>query len=58
VRLGELGDIKDGVEDERTASWFYTPDGTTQRAITLGIQRQPGTNTSDHGKPVQPGNCG
>ncbi len=44
VRLGELGNIKDGVEDERTASWFYTPEGE-QRAITLGIQRQPGTNT-------------
>src|SRR4051812_10878522 len=44
VRLGELGNIKDGVEDERTASWFYTRDDT-QRAITLGIQRQPGTNT-------------
>jgi HAE1 family hydrophobic/amphiphilic exporter-1 len=44
VRLGELGTIKDGVEDERTASWFYNRDGE-QRAITLGIQRQPGTNT-------------
>jgi hydrophobic/amphiphilic exporter-1 (mainly G- bacteria), HAE1 family len=44
VRLGELGIIKDGVEDERTASWFYNRDGE-QRAITLGIQRQPGTNT-------------
>src|SRR6266540_513816 len=44
VRLGELGTIKDGVEDERTASWFYTKGGE-QRAITLGIQRQPGTNT-------------
>ena len=44
VRLGELGTIKDGVEDERTASWFYKQD-TEQRAITLGIQRQPGTNT-------------
>jgi HAE1 family hydrophobic/amphiphilic exporter-1 len=44
VRLGELGTIKDGVEDERTASWFYNQEGE-QRAITLGIQRQPGTNT-------------
>ena len=44
VRLGQLGTIKDGVEDERTASWFYNRDGE-QRAITLGIQRQPGTNT-------------
>src|SRR5213592_545233 len=46
VRLKELGSIVDGVEDQRTASWFYTPDGE-QRAITLGIQRQPGTNTID-----------
>jgi len=44
VRLGELGAIVDGVEDQRTASWFATRD-TQQRAITLGIQRQPGTNT-------------
>src|SRR6266487_3935114 len=44
VRLEELGDVVDGVEDQRTASWFYTRDGA-QRAITLGIQRQPGTNT-------------
>ena len=44
VQLSQLGNIVDGVEDERTASWFYTPDDQ-QRAITLGIQRQPGTNT-------------
>jgi multidrug efflux pump subunit AcrB len=44
VRLQELGTIIDGVEDQRTASWFYTRD-SRQRAITLGIQRQPGTNT-------------
>src|ERR1700726_3377360 len=45
VRLAQLGTIIDGVEDQRTAAWFYTPD-STQRAITLGIQLQPGTNTS------------
>ena len=44
VRLADLGTVVDGVEDRRTASWFYTRD-TDQRAITLGIQRQPGTNT-------------
>jgi HAE1 family hydrophobic/amphiphilic exporter-1 len=44
VRLAELGNVIDGVEDQRTASWFYTR-GEEQRAITLGIQRQPGTNT-------------
>ena len=46
VRLQDLGTVVDGVEDQRTASWFYTPEGE-KRAITLGIQRQPGTNTID-----------
>lgn len=44
VRLQELGNIVDSVEDDKTASWFSTKDGS-QRAIVLGIQRQPGTNT-------------
>ena len=44
VRLEELGNVIDSVEDDKTASWFYTPNGT-QRSIILGIQRQPGTNT-------------
>ena len=42
---GGLGDIIDSVEDDKTASWFYTHSTATQRAIILGIQRQPGTNT-------------
>src|SRR5437660_1296746 len=46
VRLEQLGAILDGVEDQRTASWFYDHE-SEQRAITLGIQRQPGTNTID-----------
>src|SRR6202048_1370657 len=45
VRLEELGSVIDSVEDDKTASWFYTPQ-ETQRSIILGIQRQPGTNTS------------
>ncbi len=44
VRLEELGSIVDSVEDDKTASWFYAPGGN-QRAIILGVQRQPGTNT-------------
>src|SRR6202049_1614110 len=44
VRLEELGSVIDSVEDDKTASWFYTKLGT-QRAIILGVQRQPGTNT-------------
>ncbi|MBI2684945.1 MAG: efflux RND transporter permease subunit [Acidobacteria bacterium] len=44
VRLEELGKLSDSVEDERTASWFCKEAGCG-RAIVLGIQRQPGTNT-------------
>jgi HAE1 family hydrophobic/amphiphilic exporter-1 len=44
VRLEDLGNVIDSVEDDKTASWFYNPEGS-QRAIILGIQRQPGTNT-------------
>ena len=40
VRLQDLGQVLDDVQDNHTASWF---DGA--RAIVLAIQRQPGTNT-------------
>src|SRR5215470_4031685 len=43
VRLQELGTLQDGVEDDKTASWFSTHEDT-ERAIVLAIQRQPGTN--------------
>jgi HAE1 family hydrophobic/amphiphilic exporter-1 len=44
VRLEELGNIIDSVEDDKTASWYYTHKDSN-RAIILAIQRQPGTNT-------------
>src|SRR5579863_2750239 len=44
VRLEELGTIIDSVEDDKTASWFYTHE-KSGRSIILAIQRQPGTNT-------------
>ncbi len=44
VRLEELGRLVDSVEDDKTASWYYTKHGH-ERAIILSIQRQPGTNT-------------
>jgi HAE1 family hydrophobic/amphiphilic exporter-1 len=40
VRLEELGTLKDGVENDKTAAWFVD-----QRSVILAIQRQPGTNT-------------
>jgi HAE1 family hydrophobic/amphiphilic exporter-1 len=45
VRLNELGLINDSVEDDKTASWYYDGKNDGERAIVLGIQRQPGTNT-------------
>ena len=44
VRLGELGQVIDGVDDDKTASWLHKA-GSSERAIVLAIQRQPGTNT-------------
>jgi HAE1 family hydrophobic/amphiphilic exporter-1 len=44
VRLKDLGSVVDGVENDKTASWFYDSKGL-RRAIILAIQRQPGTNT-------------
>ncbi len=40
VRLDQLGNVIDSVQDNRTASWY---DGN--RAIVLAVLRQPGTNT-------------
>jgi HAE1 family hydrophobic/amphiphilic exporter-1 len=40
VRLQDLGNVFDSVQDNRTAAWF-----NNSRCIMLAIQRQPGTNT-------------
>jgi len=40
VRLEQLGRVIDSVENDKIAGWF-----NDRRAITLTIQRQPGTNT-------------
>jgi HAE1 family hydrophobic/amphiphilic exporter-1 len=40
VRLEQLGNVLDDVEDNKSASWY---DGV--RGIILAIQKQPGTNT-------------
>src|SRR5262245_15915316 len=44
VRLEELGQVIDGVEDDKTASWYATAEHV-QRTLILAVQRQPGTNT-------------
>ncbi|HVL16205.1 MAG TPA: efflux RND transporter permease subunit, partial [Gemmata sp.] len=50
VRLGEIGAVTDGVENDKLAAWFSerNPDGTPgemPRGVVLGVQRQPGANT-------------
>ena len=48
VRLEQVANVVDSVENVFNGSWFYTkPDGKPlkQRAITLQVMRQPGTNT-------------
>jgi HAE1 family hydrophobic/amphiphilic exporter-1 len=40
VRLAELGEVIDSVENNKVASWY-----NDARSITLMVQRQPGTNT-------------
>src|SRR4029077_13484735 len=48
VRLEQVANVVDRVENVFTGSWFYTkPEGKPlqQRAITLQVMRQPGTNT-------------
>src|SRR5207245_3149989 len=40
VRLQDVGQVLDDVQDNKSAAWF-----NGSRAIVLAIQRQPGTNT-------------
>ena len=40
VRLGEVANVIDSVENNKVASWF-----NGRRSVTMAVQRQPGTNT-------------
>src|SRR5438105_4194871 len=40
VRLEEVANVLDSVENNRAASWF-----NGRRSVTMAVQRQPGTNT-------------
>jgi HAE1 family hydrophobic/amphiphilic exporter-1 len=44
VRLEEVANVKDSVEDDKNTSWLNTPEASV-RAINLMVMRQPGSNT-------------
>jgi HAE1 family hydrophobic/amphiphilic exporter-1 len=44
VRLSDLAEVTDSVENDKVAAWFFN-GVDQQRSIVLAIQRQPGTNT-------------
>jgi hydrophobic/amphiphilic exporter-1 (mainly G- bacteria), HAE1 family len=44
VRLSELGQAIDGVQNDKSANWTVSAAGS-ERSIGLSVQRQPGTNT-------------
>jgi HAE1 family hydrophobic/amphiphilic exporter-1 len=44
VRLGDLAEVTDSVENDKVAAWYFN-GVDQQRSIILAIQRQPGTNT-------------
>jgi len=44
VRLQQLGQVLDSVQNDKVAAWYYTQNSGA-RAVVLAIQRQPGANT-------------
>jgi len=58
VRLAELGNVLDGVENDKIAASFTErkPDGSPgdlARSIVLGVYRQPGSNTVDVARAIR-----
>ena len=44
IRLDEVANVKDSVEDDKNISWINTKDAV-ERAVNLQVFRQPGSNT-------------
>jgi HAE1 family hydrophobic/amphiphilic exporter-1 len=44
VRLGDLGQVIDSIQNDKSAAWFNN-GGSDIRSIILAVQKQPGTNT-------------
>jgi hydrophobic/amphiphilic exporter-1 (mainly G- bacteria), HAE1 family len=45
VRLSRIANVIDDVENNMNASWLYANHAGGQRAISLSVMRQPGSNT-------------
>ena len=57
VRLNEVANVMDSVENDMNAAWMYT-GGKMERAIQMQVMKQPGSNTievSDAVKALFPG---
>jgi len=52
VRLEDVGQVLDSVQNDKTAAWFTTA-GVASRGVILAVQRQPGTNTVAVAKAVR-----
>jgi len=44
IRLKDVAEVVDGVENDRLAAWVSSPQKSYQPAVLLDIQRQPGVN--------------
>jgi HAE1 family hydrophobic/amphiphilic exporter-1 len=45
IRLDQVANVFDSVENDKNAAWFAGEDHQLNRAMVLAVQRQPGTNT-------------
>ena len=52
VRLEDLGQVLDSVENDKTEAW-YVDSAHNERSVILAIQRQPGTNTVEVARAVR-----
>ena len=52
VRLQDVAQVTDGVEDDKQAGWFYTSEGGS-RSIILQVMKQPGANAVEVAEAVK-----